>query len=171
MQLPTALGVCDPGGLPAEPVGGVLLAELVAGHDLEPVLIEVAGLGQLDRFAQHPLTARPAVRYVADGAGGARGPDVACRDDSGGVIEEHTQWRGRDLRRRERGHRGAETDRSRRGSRELQHVAAGDGHGHEPQNMPITSITPLVTQITVPSILAEWASPQAYGRRLPARRQ
>ena len=40
--------------LPAEPIRGVLLAVLIAGHDLQAVVVEVTRLGQLYRLAQHP---------------------------------------------------------------------------------------------------------------------
>jgi hypothetical protein len=68
VQLPASLGVLHAGTLAAEPVRGVLLAVLIAGHDLQSVLIQVSGLGQLDRLAEHPRAARAAVRDVPDGA-------------------------------------------------------------------------------------------------------
>src|SRR3981189_2957622 len=66
VQLPAPLGGCDARVLPPQPVRGVLLAVLVAGNDLQPVLVQVAGLWQLDRLRKHPPTHSHAVH------GGAR---------------------------------------------------------------------------------------------------
>ncbi|KXW73563.1 hypothetical protein MPHL43070_11535 [Mycolicibacterium phlei DSM 43070] len=94
MQFPAAFGVRHPGRVTAEPVGGLLLAVLVAGHDLQTAPVQVTRLVELDRLAQHPLRAGSAVGDVADRADGARGADVAGAQHPGGVVEQHAQRGG-----------------------------------------------------------------------------
>src|SRR5277367_3270431 len=88
VQLPPAPRMRDARALTAQPVGGALLAVLIAGDDLETVLVEVASLGDLHRLAQHPGSARPTIGYVADRARGAGRPDLAGRDHSGCIVQQ-----------------------------------------------------------------------------------
>jgi hypothetical protein len=113
MQLPTAFRVLYAGVLAAQPVRAVLLAELVAGHDLQAVLVEVARLGQLDRLAEHPLPAGTAVRHVADGAERAGGADVGGLDDSRRIVEKNADRGGGGLGRSHRRGQGLQS-RARR---------------------------------------------------------
>lgn len=96
----------DTGRLPAQPVGGVLRAELMVGHDLQSGLIGIAGFGQLNRLAEHPLRTRPAIGDVPDGTQLAGCLDVGGFEHTGGVVEQNPQRLRRGLRRGGPGRQG-----------------------------------------------------------------
>jgi len=125
VYLPAPLGVRDARVLAAQPVRGVLLAVLVAGYDFQPVLIEIAGLGQLDRLAQHPGTPGPPIRHVPDRAQRARCPQIACPDHAGCIVEQDPEGRRSRPWGRQRQQAGAETKARGRGGGVFEHVAPG----------------------------------------------
>src|SRR5271165_1794940 len=150
VQLPPAPGMLDARALAAQPVGGALLAVLIAGDDLQAVLVEVAGFGEFDRLAQHPRATGPAIRYIADRARGAGRPDLAGGDHSGRVVQQDAQAIGRRRRGAQRFRRDTETDQGRCRRREFQHVAPRHVRhaSQDTTNAPTTSSTPLVTFVS-----------------------